>query len=174
MEISIISFENYLVKCHKSVTSDSVIRGKLAPDRNWFKLYPGMCRKDAEKVNGEEVFLTGIEYIINHRRYDLKEYGIKCILTPSYILIPILREAKGKEVKICQGLGYEPEESYWPIIEKLPIPLEETEKKNETSKEIAKEALQNSSGIDEYFDGNMIDDDEDYDPEIPDYNSSLV
>ena len=168
MNIAILYEEKKIANPGNSISSEYVIRAELCPDRNWFKLFPGMYQEHIEEAQGEEILIAGIEYIINYRRYPLKGYGIKCLLTEDYSLIPILRKAKGREIKICQNLGYEPEESYWPIIEFLPV-AEETTIENNDSNEIVEKAL-SSSTVDEHYDES----DHEEDSGISEPDSSIV
>jgi hypothetical protein len=94
-----IATNDRLVYCGKSLQSISIQKPEtLAPNRNWFKLMPGKI--DIEDIEGTDVLILGEKYVIGNRKYPLEGYAISARLTPEFTLVPHLRLAVGKEVKI--------------------------------------------------------------------------
>ena len=112
MNIS-IQTDIYLVGPNKSIKSEYVLDHNT--NRNWFRLLPG----NPEEVEGVDVSIKGLEYIINKRRYPLEGYSIKARLTKDNCLVPYLRVSVGREINITKdenGIG---NNAYWPIVEKI-------------------------------------------------------
>jgi hypothetical protein len=75
---------------------------------------------------GNEVSILADYYVINRKRYDIKDFSIKAILTEDKRLIPLLRKANGLErkatLKVIPGTQHVPKEEVgektncWPII----------------------------------------------------------
>jgi len=103
-----------------SLPSCCIIRDKdIAPGRRYFKLHKG--KSDLSEIDGKDVLITGLEYIIGHRRYDLQAgFGLKARLTSNFTLIPHLRQARGREVNITKDPNGVGNNGHWPAITMLP------------------------------------------------------
>jgi hypothetical protein len=81
----------------------------------------------ANDETGNEISIYADFYVINRKRYDIKGYSIKAILTEDKRLIPCLRPSRGLEQgatqtvipgtqhTMAQRLGSKT--SFWPVIE---------------------------------------------------------
>ena len=132
LNIDIVTKDNNRIAVGRSLPSESVQRGGLYPSRKYFKLMTAMD-EIKESVPCEKVLITGNEYIISNRHYDLTSgYAIVAQMTPDYKIYPELRRSKGKEIGVIKdenGLG---------VLDRWPV-LEDIQQKEEEVSEIIKE-----------------------------------
>ena len=104
-----------------------------------------------QEANGIPVLLTGEEYIINNKHYNLSAgYGIKATLTPNFTVVPKLRKSVSKEVNVIRsktGIGIC---EYWPVVIRLPETIvPEKPKLESVNYDFVQEALQTLSEVNE-------------------------
>lgn len=116
MQIGIIAGDR-VIRTSRSVPSAFVQRPKdSAKGRKWFKLDQGMI--DLSNTEGTEVHITGAEYIVGKQRYPLQGYAVLARLTPDFRLVPHLRIAVGREIKLVKDESGG--NAFWPVIVKNP------------------------------------------------------
>jgi hypothetical protein len=77
---------------------------------------PGI--QDPDEVEGTEILITGKQYILFNRRYDLGAgYGVVAKLTPDMQVVPLLRQAVGREVGVITDENDIGINGLWPILE---------------------------------------------------------
>lgn len=115
MDISIVLNNGSVIDPTRGIPVSHIIPGeaKIPPGRNACVMIPG---SDSPDIEGHDVIITGKEYIINNRHYDLAAgYGIMAKLTSKFVLIPKLRSAVGKEVSVIKRGSFDVNK-YWPMV----------------------------------------------------------
>lgn len=103
-----------------------------------------------DDLEGRDVLVSGKEYAVGHRRYDLSSgYALKVKLTPNNILVPLLRKARGKETEVTRDRNGFPSNEYWPIVvriwnDDIFVPA--------AKENIVEEAMEHLDNINESFD----------------------
>lgn len=116
MKIEIIDNEDQKISPGNSFLSNAIRRDTdTCPDRESFRLMPG--KSDLSNIEGKPCIITGKEYIIGRRRYNLSGYGLKGIVTPEFTVIPELRKSFGKEIKVLKDKDGNGICGRWPVIE---------------------------------------------------------
>jgi len=136
VNVELVTKENYRIIVGKSLPSTAIKReDDVYPGRKYFKLMSGTT--DLEKsVPTEPCLITGKEYIINNRRYDLGEdYAIAALITPDYKVFPKLRKSRGKEIRVIRNDDGTGILGRWPIIKRIWTNEKETQDKIEAAQE---------------------------------------
>ncbi len=159
MEINIY-LEDRKVSAGKSLPVEAICGGQehLPEGRKFFHWAPGQPDDDIE---GEDILVTGIEYGIGHRRYDLSSgYALKVRLTPKNVLIPYLQKAQGREIEVIKKNGISAN-AFWPLV----VRIWEEPKPVEKPMTVATPVLETTSFIEDaiFYTGDMTDFSEDFD-----------
>jgi len=115
MDISVVLSDGRCIDPTRGMPVSAILPGeaKIPPGRNACVMIPG---SDSPDLEGHDVIITGKEYIINNRHYDLAAgYGILAKLTGKFVLIPKLRCAVGKETSVIRR-GSLDVNKYWPMV----------------------------------------------------------
>ena len=115
MKISIY-LKNMKISSGKTIPSSVICKGQefIPEGYKYLRLVQG---QSSDKIEGEDVLITGISYGIGQRRYDLSSgYAIEAKLTSKNLLIPKLRKAEGKEIEITHDKNGMPNNVFWPIV----------------------------------------------------------
>lgn len=144
MQLSIILTTDRRVNPGRSIPSSHIKRpDNVHPHRNWFTLMPGT--QDPDEVEGTEILITGKQYVLFNRRYDLGAgYGIVAKLTPDMQVTPLLRRAVGKEVDVIKDKNNFGINGLWPILEQV-----WTDEPEETS-EFVETAIEYRNDVEEF------------------------
>jgi hypothetical protein len=147
MDIGIITPKGWRIDPGRGVPIPLVITH--GAEHNRIKFFPLLAAQpfDDEMDNiGKTVLITGKEYVINNRRYDLSSgYALEAWLLPQGTLIPKLRRSTGREADIIRDEHGFPANGYWPVVKRVwedePEPAEEPSAQPPTPNDFIEQAM---------------------------------